>query len=59
PDLVEEGPEEAPAELITGKNSQPLVVRDKEVHLALDTLKTKVSLARSQATPLAVRALVP
>jgi carboxyl-terminal processing protease len=59
PDLVEEGPEEAPAELITGKNSQPLVIRDKEVHLALDTLKAKVSLARSQVTPLAVRALVP
>jgi C-terminal processing protease CtpA/Prc len=59
PDLVEEGPEEAPAELITGKNGQPLVVRDKEVHLALDTLKAKVSLARSQVTPLAVRALVP
>ena len=59
PDLVEEGPEEAPAELITGKNSPPLAVRDKEVHLALDTLKAKVSLARSQVTPLAVRALVP
>jgi len=29
------------------------------VRLALDTLKAKGSLARSQVTPLAVRALVP
>jgi carboxyl-terminal processing protease len=59
PDIVEEGPEEAPAELITGKNSQPLLARDKDVRLGLDTLKTATSLARSQVTPLAVRALVP
>src|SRR6202041_3612779 len=54
PDVVEEGPEEAPAELITGKPNQPLAARDKEVRLALDTLKAKGSLARSQVTPLAV-----
>jgi carboxyl-terminal processing protease len=59
PDIVEEGPEEAPAELITGKPNQPLAVRDKEVRLALDTLKAKGSLARSQVTPTALRALVP
>jgi carboxyl-terminal processing protease len=59
PDIVEEGPEEAPAELITGKPTQPLAARDKEVRLALDTLKAKGSLVRSQVTPLAVRALVP
>jgi carboxyl-terminal processing protease len=59
PDIVEEGPEEAPAELITGKPNQPLAARDKEVRLALETLKAKGALARSQVTPLAVRALVP
>ena len=59
PDIVEEGPEEAPAELITGKPNQPLAARDKEVRLALDTLKAKGSLARSQVTPTALRALVP
>src|ERR1700744_249684 len=59
PDLVEEGPEEAPAELITSKNSPPLAARDKEVRLALDTLKGQGAVARNQATPLTVRALVP
>jgi carboxyl-terminal processing protease len=58
PDIVEDGPEEAPAELITAKPG-PLAARDKEVRLALDTLKAKSSLARGQVTPLAVRALVP
>jgi carboxyl-terminal processing protease len=59
PDLVEEGPEEAPAELITGKNSPPLAARDKEIRLALDTLKAQGTVAHNQATPLTVRALVP
>src|SRR5690242_18543621 len=59
PDIVEDGPEEAPAELITAKSSQPLAARDKEVHLALDTLKAHNALLRNPATPLSVRALVP
>ena len=59
PDIVEEGPEETPAELITGKGAPPLASRDKEVRFALDTLKTKVALARSQVVPVSVRALVP
>ncbi|MGH8210204.1 MAG: S41 family peptidase [Steroidobacteraceae bacterium] len=59
PDIVEEGPEEAPAELITGKSSPPLAARDKEVRLALDTLKAQNALARNRATPLSVRAFVP
>src|ERR1700756_5633484 len=46
PDIVEDGPGEAPAELITGKPNQPLAARDKEVRLALDTLKAKSALAR-------------
>ena len=58
PDIVENGPEETPAELSTGKPSLPLAARDKEVHLALDTLKAGNTLA-NQATPLAARALVP
>jgi hypothetical protein len=45
--------------LITGKPGQSLAARDKEVHLALDTLKAKSALARSPVAPLAVRALVP
>jgi len=59
PDIVEDGPEETPAELITGRGALPLEARDKEVHFALDTLKTKVALTRGQAAPLSVRALVP
>lgn len=59
PDIVEDGPEEAPAELVTGKTSQPLAARDKEVRLALDTLKAHNALIRNPAAPLSVRALVP
>ena len=42
PDIVAEGPEEAPADLrVTGnKPSLPLASRDREVQLALDTLKS-------------------
>jgi carboxyl-terminal processing protease len=40
PDLVAQGPEEAPAELrVAGKPELPLAARDREVQLALDTLK--------------------
>jgi carboxyl-terminal processing protease len=40
PDLVANGPEEAPADLrVTGKPALPLASRDREVQLALDTLK--------------------
>ena len=59
PDIVEDGAEEAPAELITGKPSVPLQKRDKEVRLALDTLKAGAFLAQHRATPLALRTLVP
>jgi carboxyl-terminal processing protease len=59
PDIVEEGPEEAPAELITAKPTQPLAARDKEVRLALDTLKSRGAPAQAHGTPLTVRALVP
>jgi carboxyl-terminal processing protease len=40
PDLVAQGPEEAPADLrAAGKVDQPLATRDRDVQLALDTLK--------------------
>jgi carboxyl-terminal processing protease len=41
PDLVAQGPEEAPADLraAAGKPDQPLATRDRDVQLALDTLK--------------------
>jgi carboxyl-terminal processing protease len=42
PDLIAQGPEEAPADLrvvSNGKPEQPLAARDHEVQLALDTLK--------------------
>jgi carboxyl-terminal processing protease len=41
PDIVAEGPEDAPAELrVSGKPALPLAARDREVQLALDTLKS-------------------
>jgi carboxyl-terminal processing protease len=42
PDIVDQGPEDPPAELLSGKSSAPLAARDKEVKLALDTLKAQV-----------------
>jgi carboxyl-terminal processing protease len=49
PDIVAEGPEEPPADLRAGRTSTPLAVRDKEVRLAVDTLKTQARLAQQQA----------
>ena len=41
PDIVAAGPEEAPADLrVSGKPNLPLASRDREVQLALDTLKS-------------------
>jgi carboxyl-terminal processing protease len=55
PDIVDQGPEDPPAEILTGKNSEPLTARDKEVKLALDTLKTQVAtIARNEAGPAAL-----
>jgi carboxyl-terminal processing protease len=59
PDIVEDGPEETPAELITAKPTQPLAARDKEVRLGLETLRNHNAMIHSPATPLSVRALVP
>lgn len=49
PDLVAEGPEEAPADLSAGRPSVPLASRDKDVRLALDTLKMQWRLAQRHA----------
>ena len=46
PDIVPEGPEEQPAELLPA-SAPPLASRDKEVRLALDTLKAHNGLARA------------
>src|SRR5579864_3145406 len=44
PDIVAEGAEEAPADLLVG-NTKPLAARDKEVRLGLERLKAKESVA--------------
>jgi carboxyl-terminal processing protease len=49
PDIVAPGPETPPAELNSSRQTQPLVDRDKEVRLALDTLKSDSRL--TQVTP--------
>ena len=48
PDVVAEGPEEAPADLRPGRSSASLAMRDKEVRLALDTVKARARLAQRQ-----------
>jgi carboxyl-terminal processing protease len=45
PDIVAQGAEDPPAELLTGKNATSLQSRDKEVSLALGTLKDEVKVA--------------
>ena len=50
PDILAQGPEEAPADLRLGRSSVPLAARDKEVRLALDTLKAEALLAQHQAS---------
>src|SRR6202011_3330836 len=46
PDIVAQGAEDPPAELMAGKNAPSLAARDKEVRLALDTLKSRVAVAK-------------
>ncbi|MBX5460192.1 MAG: S41 family peptidase [Steroidobacteraceae bacterium] len=49
PDIVAPDPEEPPADLRVGdKDAEPLAARDKEVRLALDTLKSLNALAPSR-----------
>jgi carboxyl-terminal processing protease len=47
PDIVAQGAEDPPADLMAGKTAPSLAARDKEVRLALDTLKTRVTVAKA------------
>jgi carboxyl-terminal processing protease len=47
PDIVAQGAEDPPADLLAGKTAPSLAARDKEVRLALDTLKTRVTVAKA------------
>jgi len=57
PDIVEEGPGQTPAEILTFKGSQPLTVRDADIRAGLDVLKQRVDQPR--LTPVAMRAVIP
>ena len=59
PDVVEEGPGLAPAELPTAKGTPALAARDGDVRVALDALKTRHAFAQTSTLPVAIRALVP
>src|SRR5437667_444284 len=59
PDLVEEGPGIAPAELLTARGSPALADRDGDVRVALDALKTGHGFAQASTLPVAMRAFVP
>jgi carboxyl-terminal processing protease len=56
PDIVAQGAEEAPADLLPGKGAQSLSARDKEVGLALDTLKSEAKVAKALTGSAMVRA---
>jgi carboxyl-terminal processing protease len=60
PDIVAQGAEDPPAELLTAKNASSLQSRDKEVSLALGTLKDQVRVASASASkgPAGAAALV-
>jgi carboxyl-terminal processing protease len=54
PDIVAQGPEDPPAEMLAGKSAPSLAARDKEVHLALDTLKAHVTVAKASSGSVAM-----
>jgi carboxyl-terminal processing protease len=58
PDVIEEGPGEAPAEILSGKGAAPLTARDADVRVGLEVLKGRV---REEHTPavLVTRTFVP
>jgi carboxyl-terminal processing protease len=56
PDIVAQGAEEPPADLLTGKGAPSLTERDKEVRLALDTLKSEPKVAKAPTGAAMVRA---
>jgi carboxyl-terminal processing protease len=56
PDIVAPGAEEPPADLLGAKSEAPLTTRDKEVRLALDTLKSDSKVAKASSGVAMVRA---
>ena len=48
PDVVEDGPGEAPAEVLTGQGAAPLTQRDADIRVGLDVLKGRI---REQHVP--------
>jgi carboxyl-terminal processing protease len=56
PDIVTQGAEEPPADLLVAKAAPPLTARDKEVKLALDTLKGEAVVAKAPTGSALVRA---
>ena len=58
PDVPEEGPGSAPADLLAAKDARPLAGRDPDVRLGLETLKARAG-APATAHPLVARAFVP
>ena len=56
PDIVAQGAEDPPADLMVSKSAPSLAARDKEVKLALDTLKTHVRVAKTSGGSAMVRA---
>jgi carboxyl-terminal processing protease len=56
PDIVADGPEEAPVDLDYARNAMPLASRDREVRLALDTLKLHEHFASHVASQAQTRA---
>jgi carboxyl-terminal processing protease len=61
PDIIAQGPEDPPAEMLTAKSAPSLAARDKEVRLALDTLKSRLTVAKapSGSAALVQAAFVP
>lgn len=54
PDIVAQGPEDPPAEIMAGKGAPSLAARDKEVALALGELKSRALVARVPDGPAAL-----
>jgi carboxyl-terminal processing protease len=54
PDIVAQGAENPPADLLVSKTAPSLAARDKEVRLALDTLKTHVAVAKAPSGSVAM-----
>jgi carboxyl-terminal processing protease len=54
PDIVAQGAEDPPAVLLVSKTAPSLAARDKEVRLALDTLKTRVAVAKAPSGSAAI-----